>query len=316
MRGLAPSNSSHLPSGDQRGHPTSAPRPRKLTLVAGASAAPSARRQPHVVGLILMRVERDPAAVGRPAERLILGRRRMDDARGGRGRVLRIDRDDAGVLRDVGIPRVVHETAPRAVGDPEPRAGRVPRRRLALEERERLARTAAGRRHRDLGVVTLDLEQHRAVGGDARRVGVARERRQAARGSAGDRRRPQIDHAGRIGHRDIHRRAVRRERDRPVGIEIGIRLDRRAAARDRHARATVDRDDAGDLAARRPGGKGDAARDPPGGGGRSVRRDGPELLPVAGVDDRRDRSAVGRPGRLRRSATRGRARGAGGRAWP
>ena len=47
----------------------------------GASAPPSARPQPHVVGLILVRMERDPLAVRRPAERLILRLRRVDDAR-------------------------------------------------------------------------------------------------------------------------------------------------------------------------------------------------------------------------------------------
>ena len=57
----------------------------QLTRRGGAS--PTAGRSQHVIGLILVRVERDPLAVGRPAERLILRYRRVHDRRRQRRRV-------------------------------------------------------------------------------------------------------------------------------------------------------------------------------------------------------------------------------------
>ncbi len=140
--------------------------------------------QPDVVGLILVRVERDPLAVRRPAQRLILGRRRMHHARRLRRRLRRIDGDDARILRDIGILRIVHDAAPRAVGDAEESARRIPRRRLALKGGERTAGPAAGRDQRHEGAVALDLEEYAAVAGDGRGIGVARERRQAARAAS------------------------------------------------------------------------------------------------------------------------------------
>ena len=82
-----------------------------------------------------------------------------------RRRVRGIDGDDARVLRDVRILRIVDDTTPRAVGDADPAPGRIPGRRFALERRQRLAGPPAGRRERHDGSVALDLEQQRAVGG-------------------------------------------------------------------------------------------------------------------------------------------------------
>ncbi len=128
---------------------------RPADLGAAAEKTDSARRraagrgpQPDVVGLILVRVERDPLAVRRPAQRLILGRRCVHHARWLRRRIRRIDGDDPGVLRDVGILRIVHDAAPRAVGDAEESARRIPRRRLALKGGERAAGSAVGRDQR------------------------------------------------------------------------------------------------------------------------------------------------------------------------
>ena len=234
----------------------------------------------------------------------------MHDARRLRRRLRRIDRDDPRLLRDVRILRIVHDAAPGAVGDAEQAAGRIPRRRFALERRQRPARSAAGGRHRHGGAVALDLEHHAAIGGDRRPIRVARERGQAARAAAGGRRRPQIERAGGVDQRHVHRRAVERERDRPVDVEVGIGPDRRTAARDRHARSAGDRRDAGDLSARREGRERDAVGHPARFRGRAVRRQRPELLPVAAVDDAGDDAARARPGELPQVGDlRGRRRG-------
>ena len=179
--------------------------------------------QPDVVGLILVRMERQPPAVRRPAERLIFRAGRLHDARRLCRRLRRIHGDDARVLRDVRILRIVHDAAPRAVRDAEEAPGRIPRRRLALKARERPARSTLGGRERNERAVALDLEQQTAVRGDGWRVGVARERGEPARPSAAGRRGPQVHGTGRIGESDVHCRAVRREGDGTVHVEIRIR---------------------------------------------------------------------------------------------
>ncbi len=84
---------------------------------APSGRAAVSRPQPDVVRLFLVRVIGDPLAVGRPAERLILGIGGIDDAGDGRGRLARADIDNPGLLRDIGVVRVVDHATPCPVGD-------------------------------------------------------------------------------------------------------------------------------------------------------------------------------------------------------
>lgn len=136
------------------------------------------RAQPHVVGLLAMRVERHPSAVRRPRHRLVLGVRVGDHLQ----RPVRepaIGVDDADLLGDVRILRIVEGPSPRAVGDREQRIARVPPRRFGLEAGEltRLPVAELG----DERAVALRPEQHGAVLRHRGTVAVARERLTASR---------------------------------------------------------------------------------------------------------------------------------------
>src|SRR5436189_6336207 len=129
-------------------------------------------------------MKRDPLAVRRPAQRLILGARVLADAARVHGRLRRIRRDDADVLRDIRIVRIVDDAAPRAEGDANPSAGWIPRRRFGLESSQRMHRRAVwgGDRHHRL--IALAFEYDRAIAGDAGPVAVAIKIREPRRARA------------------------------------------------------------------------------------------------------------------------------------
>ena len=114
-----------------------------------------------------------------------------------------VDADDARVLRDIGIFRVVGHSTPGAVSNAKQLAGRIPRRRFTLKCREGLGWPAGRGGDRHMRPIALHLEQDGPVGGHARRVGVAIERRQPSRFTAVDRRGPQVDEAARIRQRHV-----------------------------------------------------------------------------------------------------------------
>ena len=109
-----------LTAGAVEEQPSSVPRPSRPSGLGAASQHrdPARRRiacrtpQPQVVGLLLVRMEGNPLAVRRPAERLILRRRVVDDVGRFSGWRCRIGRDDVGDQSLFILCRDHHRQAP------------------------------------------------------------------------------------------------------------------------------------------------------------------------------------------------------------
>ena len=230
VEGLAPSKSTSRPSGDQRGQPTSAPRPRNDTRRSVPRCC--RRAQPDVVGLLAMRMERDPLAVRRPAHRLIFGIRVGDDFGGRRERSVGRPRlQDADFLRDVRILRIVQDSPPGAVRDRDAAAVGMVGRRLGLQCGQLAEYAGREIELDDRRPIALRLEEDRVVGRRRRRVAVAREAGDAARVTGVQIGGPQIDGPAFVRRREIRERPRVRERQRPDDFDVGLEPDRRLSAR-------------------------------------------------------------------------------------
>jgi hypothetical protein len=204
-----------------------------------------------------------------------------------------VDVDDASVLSDIGIFRVVRHSTPGAVSNTKQFAGRIPGRRFTLKRREGLGWPAGRGCDRHVRPIALHLEQDGSVGGHARRVRVAIERGQLSRLTAVDRNGPEVYGAARIPERHVGLRAVRRKGDRTVSFPVGMRRERRAATGQRHARAAVFHSDAGNATVRRERRKSNSHRNLANRHDVAGRR--PQLVAVHAIGDSGHARAVRRP---------------------
>ena len=242
-----------------------------------------------------MRVKGDPLAVGRPRHGLVFRVGSGDHFRGfvSGDRLRQID--DADLLRDIGILRIVHDPAPGAISEGQATARRMERRRFRLERRE-LTRGAATCRHVGKeGAIRLDLEDRVAVGGHRRRVGIARKRRPAARAALRRIGRPQLHHPLLVGRREEDLFAIGREAERTDHVEIRIEAQRRCATGNRQPWWAAFVGDAGDVARRRPRRRRRPASERRARARHAIGRDAPQLCTLLAGGERHHRLRIRAP---------------------